>query len=144
MEKRPSYDPGCYLCPGNERAGGLKTEDYRGTYVFDNDFAALLSDTDQNEFTDAPFIKARTERGICRVICFSPRHDLTIALMDKADVAGVVKTWQEQFRDLAKRDFINHIQIFENRGAVMGCSNPHPQWTDLGRRDYSRPAAEGA
>ena len=126
VEERPSYDPKCYLCPGNERAGGLKTDDYKGTYVFDNDFAALLSDTSQNEFTDAPFIKAKTERGICRVICFSPRHDLTISLMDKKDVAGVVKTWQEQYRDLAKRDFINHIQIFENRGAVMGCSNPHP------------------
>ncbi len=126
VEERPSYDPKCYLCPGNERAGGIKTDDYKGTYVFDNDFAALLSDTSQNEFTDAPFIKAKTERGICRVICFSPRHDLTISLMEKKDVAGVVKTWQEQFRDLAKRDFINHIQIFENRGAVMGCSNPHP------------------
>ena len=124
--KSPEYDPKCYLCPGNERAGGVKTENYKGTYVFDNDFAALLSDTDQNEFTDAPFIKAKTERGICRVICFSPRHDLTVSRMEQTDVIGVVKTWQAQFRDLSKRDFINHIQIFENRGAVMGCSNPHP------------------
>jgi UDPglucose--hexose-1-phosphate uridylyltransferase len=125
-EKRPEYDPKCYLCPGNERAGGVRTEQYKATHVFDNDFAALLSNTDQNELNEAPFIKARTERGICRVICFSPRHDLTLSLMERESVTGVVKTWQEQFRDLAKRDFINHIQIFENRGAVMGCSNPHP------------------
>jgi len=120
-----TYDPQCYLCPGNTRAGGVKNPDYTTTYVFTNDFAALLEDTPGERLDDGLFI-AGSERGICRVICFSPRHDLTLALMDKKDIATVVDIWTSQFEELRRVDFINHIQIFENRGAIMGCSNPHP------------------
>ena len=126
LDKKPSYDPGCYLCPGNERAGGHTNPDYKETFVFNNDFAALLSDTPEGSISDGDLFQAKTERGICKVICFSPRHDLTLALMEVPLIEGVVRTWQNEYRELGKKDFINHIQIFENRGAVMGCSNPHP------------------
>ncbi len=126
LDRKPEFDPGCYLCPGNERAGGHKNPDYKDTFVFDNDFAALLNDTPEGRFDEGDLFQARTERGICKVICFSPRHDLTLALMDVAQIEGVVRTWQKEYRELGRKDFINHIQIFENRGAVMGCSNPHP------------------
>jgi UDPglucose--hexose-1-phosphate uridylyltransferase len=125
LDKKPAFDPACYLCPGNERAGGHKNPDYKGTFVFENDFAALLKDTPQSELNDGLF-QAKSERGLCKVICFSPRHDLTISLMNLQEVTAVVKTWQKEFTDLGKLDYINHVQIFENRGSVMGCSNPHP------------------
>jgi len=125
LDKKDEYDPGCYLCPGNERAGGHKNPDYSGTFVFENDFAALLKDTPAGEVDDGLF-KAKSERGLCKVICFSPRHDLTISLMEVDHITQVVKTWQREYEELGKIDYINHIQIFENRGAVMGCSNPHP------------------
>lgn len=122
----PQYDPKCYLCPGNERAGGAVNPQYEGAYVFDNDFAALLTDVPQESMNEDGLMVADTERGLCRVICFSPRHDLTLALMSPEEVQGVVGVWQEQFTDIGSRDFINYVQIFENRGAIMGCSNPHP------------------
>ncbi|MDC7239788.1 MAG: UDP-glucose--hexose-1-phosphate uridylyltransferase [Spirochaetales bacterium] len=125
LDKKPEFDPGCYLCPGNERAGGHKNPDYQGTFVFENDFAALLKDTPAGELNDGLF-QARSERGICKVICFSPRHDLTISLMDRDKITEVVKTWKKEYQELGSIDYINHVQIFENRGAVMGCSNPHP------------------
>jgi UDPglucose--hexose-1-phosphate uridylyltransferase len=121
----PAYDPTCYLCPGNERAGGATTPSYRHTFVFDNDFAALLPDTPVAQSDDGLF-RTHTERGICRVICFSPRHDLTLALMDTAAIGRVVDVWVDQYEELGARDHINYVQIFENRGAMMGCSNPHP------------------
>lgn len=130
--KRPQHDPGCYLCPGNGRAGGEKTPPYTSTYSFVNDFSALLPETAGGEI-NTPFFKAQSERGICKVICFSPRHDLTIPLMDVKDIEKVIELWQGEYRDLSKQDFINHIQIFENHGAAMGCSNPHPHgqiWAD--------------
>jgi len=130
MEKAPGaaaagYDPSCYLCPGNERAGGHRNPPYTNTFVFDNDFAALRSDTPIGEFADG-LLSARAEKGVCRVVCFSPRHDLTVAQMDVADIRPVVDTWVDQYRELGALPFINHVQIFENRGDMMGASNPHP------------------
>src|SRR6201991_382791 len=124
-EKRPEYDPSCYLCPGNTRAGGVKTPVYDSTYVFDNDFAALLPDPAGGGVDDGLLV-ARPERGICRVVCFSPRHDLTLGDMPQAAVRTVVDTWAEQTASLGALDWVGHVQIFENRGAMMGASNPHP------------------
>ncbi len=133
-EIRPAYDPTCYLCPGNARAGGNVNPPYTGTFVFDNDFPALLPDTPTDEPTDHPLFRVQGERGICRVICFSPRHDLTLAQMETPDIRRVVDTWAEQTLDLGTRDFIGYVQIFENRGEMMGASNPHPHgqiWSTL-------------
>ena len=124
-EHRPAYDPACYLCPGNERAGGARTPEYKATYVFDNDFAALLPDIPPGQRDDGLLV-AESERGICRVVCFSPRHDLTLGQMEPIDIRRVVDTWTDQYTELAALDWINHVLIFENRGAMMGASNPHP------------------
>jgi UDPglucose--hexose-1-phosphate uridylyltransferase len=125
-EPRPHYDPGCYLCPGNERAGGARTPEYTSTFVFDNDFAALKPDTTPGRFDRAGLLVADSELGICRVVCFSPRHDLTIGQMDERALRRVVDTWTGQYAELGGLDWINHVLIFENRGAMMGASNPHP------------------
>ena len=125
-QRRPRFDPQCYLCPGNTRAGGLQNPAYTKTYVFDNDFSALLPDISQGESSNDHLMLARAERGICRVICFSPRHDLTLAEMEAADIRQVVDQWSVQYKELGDRQYINYVQIFENKGAVMGCSNPHP------------------
>ncbi|MBD3314995.1 MAG: UDP-glucose--hexose-1-phosphate uridylyltransferase [Chitinivibrionales bacterium] len=122
----PQYDPQCYLCPGNERAGGERTPKYAHTFVFDNDFSALLPDTPVAESNDGGLLRTHTERGICRVICFSPRHDLTLALMENEAIARVIDVWVRQYEELGSLEDINYVQIFENRGAMMGCSNPHP------------------
>jgi len=124
----PSYDPSCYLCPGNERAGGIRNPQYTSTFVFENDFAALKPNIAREGFDvdKAGLLVANTEPGICRVICFSPRHDLTLATMTVAQIEPVVHTWIGQFRELGGLETINHVQIFENRGAMMGASNPHP------------------
>ena len=124
-ESLPEYDPRCYLCPGNARAGGVKNSDYKSTYVFTNDFSALLPDIPQGNVEDDFFI-TKSERGICRVICFSPKHNLTIPEMEENEIEGVVYTWIEEFSSLGKKDYINSVQIFENKGSIMGCSNPHP------------------
>jgi len=123
-----AYDPACYLCPGNTRAGGHQTPAYTGTFIFENDYAALrpqepLAQTDAG---GAGLLRAETERGVCRVICFDPRHDLTLATMDLASIRRVVDTWTEQAVELGARADIGYVQIFENRGAMMGASNPHP------------------
>ena len=125
LEERPRYDPGCYLCPGNTRAGGIKTPEYTGTFVFTNDFAALLPDTPAGEQRDG-LLLAQSERGLCQVICFSPRHDLTLAEMAVADIRPVVDTWVTQYAEIGSLPFINYVQIFENKGAMMGASSPHP------------------
>jgi UDPglucose--hexose-1-phosphate uridylyltransferase len=124
----PAYDPSCYLCPGNARAGGISNPAYTSTFVFQNDFAALKQETppDRLDLENSGLIVAEGERGICRVICFSPRHDLTLATMTASEIEPVVHTWIDQFRELGALDFIQHVQIFENRGAMMGASNPHP------------------
>ena len=127
----PEYDPQCYLCPGNARAGGVRNPAYASTFVFENDFAALHPATapgrsDRIDLENKGLIVAEAEPGICRVICFSPRHDLTLATMSLSDIKPVVHTWMGQFRELSERPDINYVQIFENRGATMGASNPHP------------------
>jgi len=122
----PVYDPECYLCPGNLRAGGQKNPAYASTFVFDNDFAALLPDTPECEQNERGLIVAQGEPGLCRVICFSPRHDLSIPRMKVEDIQKVVDVWAEQFEELGRRPNIRYVQIFENRGAMMGASNPHP------------------
>ena len=122
------YDPTCYLCPGNSRAGGARNPSYSGTFVFDNDFAALKPDTpnDRLDLHDKGLLVAVGEPGTCRVLCFSPRHDLTLATMAVPDIDAVVATWKKQFEELSARPEISYVQIFENRGAMMGASNPHP------------------
>ena len=122
---RPSFDAQCYLCPGNTRANGSKTKVYTDTYVFDNDFGALLPHTDMDHYEDG-LLKAESEKGICRVLCFSPDHSLTLADMEVNAIEKVVDLWQEQYLDLGSKEFINYVQIFENKGSLMGCSNPHP------------------
>lgn len=142
-DTRPSYDPGCYLCPGNERAGGLRNPDYRNTFVFDNDFASLLADTPPGDMGDDELLRAESEQGLCRVICFSPRHDLTLAQMDQAGVRRVVDLWAEQYAGIGALEHINYVQIFENKGAIMGCSNPHPHGQIWAQRSIpNEPARE--
>lgn len=120
------YDPGCYLCPANARAGGNSNPAYTGTFVFDNDFAALRPDVNAPPFERDGLMVAETEPGRCRVVCFSPRHDLTLARMPVADIEHVVETWTAEFIELSRTPWIRSVLIFENRGAMMGSSNPHP------------------
>ena len=132
VEKTPAevlsaYDPACYLCPGNSRVGGVRNPDYTGTFVFDNDFFALLPDPPaESHADDSPLLRSEPERGLCRVICFSPRHDLTLPELELPAIEYVLKTWAKASDDLSKKDFIQYVQVFENKGAMMGCSNPHP------------------
>lgn len=122
----PEYDQSCYLCPGNVRANGKKNPNYTGTFVFENDFAALLPEPCPERADSDDLFQAEPESGLCRVICYSPRHDLSLARMTQEQVVRVVNLWIEQFQELDGREDIGYVQIFENRGAVMGCSNPHP------------------
>jgi len=121
-----AYDPECYLCPGNARAAGARNPSYKGTFVFNNDFAALRPDAPADEVNDQGLMVAQTENGVCRVVCFSERHDLTLALMTTGEIRSVLDVWINQYRELAGIPWIEHVQIFENRGAMMGASNPHP------------------
>jgi UDPglucose--hexose-1-phosphate uridylyltransferase len=127
-ESEAAYDPNCYLCPGNLRAGGARNPAYSSTFVFDNDFAALKPQVarERVDIEDKGLLVAEAEAGICRVICFSPRHDLTLATMSLKEIDSVVDAWCAQFRELGDFEAVNHVQIFENRGAMMGASNPHP------------------
>jgi UDPglucose--hexose-1-phosphate uridylyltransferase len=126
QEHQPEYDPACYLCPGNSRAGGVRNPPYTSTFVFENDFAALRPDTPPGKLDQGGLLVAEAEQGVCRVVCFSPRHDLTIARMEVAGLRQVIDTWTDQYVELGSLPFINWVQIFENRGAQMGASNPHP------------------
>jgi UDPglucose--hexose-1-phosphate uridylyltransferase len=123
---RPPYDPNCYLCPGNARAGGVRNPVYSHTFVFNNDFAALLPNTPAEKYERDGLLIAEGEPGICRVGCFSPRHDLTISRMSVPDLTLVVDLWANQYAELGALPQIGHVQIFENRGEMMGASNPHP------------------
>lgn len=126
-EIRPEYDAECYLCPGNVRANGIQNPDYKDSYVFENDFAAMKQEElGYEEDINPTFFKSQPERGISRVVCFSPRHDLTLPEMNISEIENVIRTWQKEYTFLGDKDFINHVQIFENKGSVMGCSNPHP------------------
>ena len=122
----PAYDPDCYLCPGNRRQSGQVNPQYVSTLVFDNDFPALLPDTPQARIENGGLLIAESEPGICRVVCFSPDHSLTLARMSVDQIRTMVDTLTAQSQELLARPGIEHVQIFENRGGMMGCSNPHP------------------
>jgi UDPglucose--hexose-1-phosphate uridylyltransferase len=127
LQHLPAYDPTCYLCPGNSRAGGKQNPHYTSTFVFDNDFPALLPGDVTAIASDEPggvLLASRAVTGTCRVVCFSPRHDLTLAEMPVQDIRRVIDAWAEQTVDLGR--VYRWVQVFENKGAVMGCSNPHP------------------
>src|SRR5687767_8944152 len=136
VEKTPAenlqkYDPTCYLCPCNERAGGIRNPAYTGTFVFENDFAALLPENQSDVLLEPggsshPLLRLEPESGICRVVCFSPRHDLTLPELSQAEVEAIIATWTEQTLEIASLPGVNYVQVFENKGAMMGCSNPHP------------------
>jgi UDPglucose--hexose-1-phosphate uridylyltransferase len=122
----PVYDPSCYLCPGNERAGGHRNPPYTGTFAFENDYPALLADTPESHWERAGLMVAEGERGVCRVLCFSPRHDLTVARMPVPEIQEVIAAWRHEDAELSALPFVRYVQIFENRGQMMGASNPHP------------------
>ena len=121
-----SYDPACYMCPGNKRSTGEQNPAYNTVFVFDNDFPALMPHGETGRINDSGLLLAETETGICRVLCFSPKHHLTLSMMEPADIRAVIDCWAEQFLELGSNPKINYVQIFENRGAMMGASNPHP------------------
>jgi UDPglucose--hexose-1-phosphate uridylyltransferase len=140
----PAYDPTCYLCPGNTRTSGIVNPKYDHQYVFDNDFAALLPEGETGTYEEGGLLRADAETGHCRVICFSPRHDLTLPELPVAEIRKVVDTWTEEFRTLGADPNINYVQIFENKGQAMGASNPHPHgqiWSERTVPDL--PAKEG-
>ena len=122
--KTLKYDPNCYLCPGNTRANNEINPDYKNTYSFINDFSAIL-DVKIENFKDN-LLEAHTESGICKVLCYSPNHSLTMSQMDESEIVSIIKLWQKEYKDLGSIENINNIQIFENKGESMGCSNPHP------------------
>ncbi|WP_298239346.1 UDP-glucose--hexose-1-phosphate uridylyltransferase [uncultured Algibacter sp.] len=124
-EVRPTYDETCYLCAGNTRINGEENPKYEDVFVFTNDFAALQNDSPVFSVNDG-LLHAQSETGICKVICFSPDHSKSLADMTPSEIQKVVFAWQKQYKELGNHDNINYVQIFENKGAVMGCSNPHP------------------
>ncbi|WP_285711453.1 UDP-glucose--hexose-1-phosphate uridylyltransferase [Erythrobacter oryzae] len=124
----PAYDPACYLCPGNARVGGEANPDYAGVHVFDNDFPALLAEAEgpfgQWALSEDPLLRAEPSTGVCRVICFSPDHGKSLPLLTPQQLRAVIDCWADQTAELGAR--FAHVQVFENKGAMMGCSNPHP------------------
>ena len=121
---KPKYDPKCYLCPGNKRAGDAQNPDYTDTFVFTNDFAALLPETPEITDPGHPLLRAEPVQGTCRVLCFSPRHDLTLPEMPIETIRNVVDMWGEQTTELGEK--YKWVQVFQNKGSAMGASNPHP------------------
>ena len=124
LPSRPRHDPGCYLCPGNQRASGVRNPAYERTFAFTNDFAALQPDTAESSIQQGPLIQLRTGSGTCRVLCFSPRHDLDLAMMSASQIGHVVDLWVDQVAELAGQ--YRSVLVFETRGEDMGASNPHP------------------
>jgi len=120
----PAYDPECYLCPGNTRAGGKINPNYQQTFIFENDFPALLPDIPTQEIKMLPLLRCQSVSGTCRVICFSPQHDLSLAEMGESEIRSVLDVWGQQVEELGQE--YCWVQVFENKGAIMGCSNPHP------------------
>lgn len=123
---KKKYEPECYLCPGNERAGGYENPDYKQNFTFVNDYSALLKDSATDIKNTDDLLISEGLRGICKVLAFTPRHDLTLATMPKEEIETVVNLWQDEFEELRKVSWIKYIQVFENKGEIMGCSNPHP------------------
>jgi UDPglucose--hexose-1-phosphate uridylyltransferase len=124
LESRPSYDSDCYLCPGNRRAGGLVNPHYQQTFVFENDYSALMPDTPNEDKKFHPLLRLQSVPGVCRVMCFSPRHNLTLAEMEESEIRHILDVWGEQVEELGQH--YRWVQVFENKGSIMGCSNPHP------------------
>lgn len=122
----PSYDPSCYLCPGNLRANGERNPVYDDIFVFENDFSALHLDPIEFQLSKGMLLKAESEAGICKVVCFTPRHNESLAEMSHSDVLKVISAWRDEYISLGKLHQINYVQIFENKGELMGNSNPHP------------------
>jgi UDPglucose--hexose-1-phosphate uridylyltransferase len=125
-DNRPEHDDNCYLCSGNTRSNGMKNDNYTDCFVFENDFSALLKNDVHYDYPNNPLFQLKPERGINKVVCFSPKHNLTLPEMAVTDIEKVIHVWKEQYIELGNLDFINYVQIFENKGSVMGCSNPHP------------------
>ena len=125
-ETRPQYVSDCYLCPGNKRANGEVNPDYKSTFVFTNDFSALLKEVPDVNKNIKGLLESKSEKGICRVVNFSPRHDLTLAEMTTGEIEKVITAWQNEYKSLSANPDVNYIQIFENKGSMMGNSNPHP------------------
>ena len=121
-----SYDPDCYLCPNNKRANNEINPDYVNTFVFDNDFSSLQQNIEEIEENNFELLKAKSEKGICRVVCFSPKHNVTLSKLSLTEIKNIIKMWQNEYSTLGNKPFINYVQIFENKGEIMGCSNPHP------------------
>lgn len=121
-----AYDAKCYLCPTNTRMDGSVNPDYKDPYSFVNDFSALLQDTPAGSYNEDDLLKVNSESGICKVICFSPNHNVTLPQMSVPEIEKVITLWQNEFTELANNPSIQYIQIFENKGEIMGCSNPHP------------------
>jgi UDPglucose--hexose-1-phosphate uridylyltransferase len=128
VAERIKYDPACYLCPGNPRAGGATTPPYTGVYAFDNDYPALLAPATEPEAEPhtASLLRSEAENGRCRVLCFDPDHSLTLSQMPVESITRVVEAWKQETADLGATPWINYVMVFENRGAMMGSSNPHP------------------
>ncbi|KAI8325223.1 galactose-1-phosphate uridylyltransferase [Martensiomyces pterosporus] len=135
-EQQPEYDPACYLCPGNVRATGVKNDNYASTYVFPNDYAAVHAEQPEcsaqslsqvaGSSPSEELFRVESARGECKVVCFSPRHDLTLPELSLAEISQVIRTWQDMYAEMSARPGIGYVQLFENKGAMMGCSNPHP------------------
>lgn len=125
-DNRSEHDENCYLCSGNGRSNGIKNENYSDCYVFENDFSALLKEEVAFENVPTSLFQLKPERGINKVVCFSPKHNLTLPEMEVSDIEKVIQVWKQQYIELGSHDYINYVQIFENKGSVMGCSNPHP------------------
>ena len=141
-----TYDPQCYLCPGNQRAGGAVNPSYDGIFTFVNDYAALLPDSPSvTDLPASPLLTALPARGLCKVLCFHPDHSLTLARMTRPEIRRVVDAWTREYQELGSIDWIQYVQIFENRGAMMGASNPHPHG-QIWSTDFipDEPAAETA
>jgi UDPglucose--hexose-1-phosphate uridylyltransferase len=142
-ERRKSYDPSCYLCPGNERANGETNPEYKSTFVFTNDFSAMVPTVPEGEYAHQNLLVAKSECGICRVVSFSPRHDLSLAELERQDIRNVIDVWAKEYEELGARPEINHVQVFENKGELMGCSNPHPHGQIWAQRSIpTEPAKE--
>lgn len=123
-QELPSYDPKCFLCAGNTRINGEKNPDYKGTFVFGNDFAALKSDTPDVPENNDPLFQQSSARGLSRVVCFSPDHSKTLPQLPVTEIRQVIDTWAGQTEELGQQ--YQWVQVFENKGSMMGCSNPHP------------------
>lgn len=120
-----TYDETCYLCPTNTRMGGENNPDYKKPFSFTNDFAALMPKMQEGELNNN-LLRAKSEKGVCKVVCFSPDHSLTLPVMEVNAIVDVISLWQKEYEELGNLSYINHVQIFENKGDTMGCSNPHP------------------